>query len=162
MAFDPKLGQLFLFDADELRANNQGRLTAEQSRTLANAARITDRQLSRTRVRIPLLLVAVLALAAYAQSRTAGAGTKEPDGPAKDEGADASGSDADGSEDGDGSADDGGAGGDGSDGDAIAARDGPSGPGPHEPDRSATETIITGSRAPRKISSEPSGRPVHL
>jgi len=23
MAFDPKLGQLFLFDADELRANNE-------------------------------------------------------------------------------------------------------------------------------------------
>ena len=77
MAFDPALGQLFLFDAEELHANNEGRLTSEQLLLLRNAARITDRQLKRSRVWVPFVLLAALAASAYGLAQTPGTDTKD-------------------------------------------------------------------------------------
>ena len=75
MAFDPQLGQLFQFDHEELAANREGRLTPGQKLLFANTAKITKRQLKRSRTIMPMILIAVIVLVIFAQSRTAGAVT---------------------------------------------------------------------------------------
>ena len=63
MTFDRRLGRVFGFDADDLRANRSGRLSDQQARLFANAAASGRR---RTRVVLPLffgLLIGTVVLA---------------------------------------------------------------------------------------------------
>ncbi len=69
MAFDPLLGQLFQFDDEEVAANREGRLSQGQKLLFANTAKITKRQLKRSRTIMPMILIAVIVLVIFAQSR---------------------------------------------------------------------------------------------
>ena len=61
MAFDPVLGSRFGFDADDLRANDEGRLSDEQERMLSAAATARARHEGRTRVLLVVVFAAAIA-----------------------------------------------------------------------------------------------------
>src|SRR5512134_880982 len=74
MAFDPVLGSRFNFDAEDLRANGEGRLSAEQERMLSTAAAVMRRGERRTRVLLVVVFGAAIALVGVGIAVTPGAG----------------------------------------------------------------------------------------
>ena len=74
MGFDPVLGGRFGFDADDLRANDDGRLSDEQERMLAAAAAAMGRHERRTRVLLVVVFAAAIAAVAVGIASTPGAG----------------------------------------------------------------------------------------
>lgn len=74
MAFDPVLGSRFNFDAEDLRANDEGRLSDEQDRMLATAARVMARHEGRTRVLLIVVFAAAIAAVAVGIAVTPGGG----------------------------------------------------------------------------------------
>ena len=74
MGFDPVLGGRFGFDADDLRANDDGRLSDEQERMLAAAAAAMSRHERRTRVLLVVDFAAAIAAVAVGIASTPGAG----------------------------------------------------------------------------------------
>jgi hypothetical protein len=77
VAFDPRLGDAFSFDADDLAANREGRLSSSQELILGNAAAIARRgePWRRAMVAAALLFAAVAAGIAIAQTPGSGVGS---------------------------------------------------------------------------------------
>ena len=74
MGYDPVLGSRFGFDAQDLRANDEGRLSAEQERMLAAAATAMRRHEGRTRVLLIVVFAGAIALVGAGIAATPGAG----------------------------------------------------------------------------------------
>jgi hypothetical protein len=74
MAFDPVLGSRFGFDAEDLRANGDHRLSGEQERMLDAAAAAMRRGERRTRVLLVVVFGGAIALVAAGIAATPGAG----------------------------------------------------------------------------------------
>ena len=74
MGYDPVLGSRFDFDAEDLRANTDGRLSDEQERMLAAAAAAMGRHERRTRVLLVVVFAGAIALLAAGIAATPGGG----------------------------------------------------------------------------------------
>jgi membrane protein implicated in regulation of membrane protease activity len=74
MRYDPVLGSRFGFDAEDLRANDDGRLSDEQERMLSAAASAMARHEGRTRVLLVVVFGAAIAAVAVGIAVTPGGG----------------------------------------------------------------------------------------
>jgi hypothetical protein len=74
MGFDPVLGSRFAFDAEDLRANTDGRLSDDQDRMLAAAAAAMGRHERGTRVLLIVVFAGAIALLAAGIAATPGGG----------------------------------------------------------------------------------------
>lgn len=77
MAFDPAIGHVFNFTAQELEANNRGELSADQQAMYAATSRVSARRASRVSVVVPVFL-AVVAAAVMAAVVAGGDGSATP------------------------------------------------------------------------------------
>ena len=72
MAYVPAIGSRFLFDAEDLRANSEGRLSAEQERGLDATVAVMRRREPRVMVMLVIVFAAVIALVVVAIASTPG------------------------------------------------------------------------------------------
>jgi hypothetical protein len=74
VAFDPRLGEAFAFDAVDLAANNAGRLSPEQERLLGHGAAVGARRQSRATVAVIIVFGLAIVVTAGGIAVTPGSG----------------------------------------------------------------------------------------
>ncbi len=75
MAFDPRLGHGFMFDEETLRANRQGRLTAQQEQLFDRTVTVMQRGRSRSLALVTVAFAVAIIATVLAISATPGGGT---------------------------------------------------------------------------------------
>jgi hypothetical protein len=74
VAYDPVLGNRFLFEREALEANGEGRLSEEQERLLDATVRVMRRREPRVKAMLVIVFAAVIALVVIAIAATPGGG----------------------------------------------------------------------------------------
>lgn len=74
MAFDPRLGHLFMFDEADLSANGRGELSLEQERSFGATVQVMKSGAAKASIALVLIFAAVIALVVVAIANTPGGG----------------------------------------------------------------------------------------
>ncbi len=74
MAYDPRLGERFMFEESDLEANRRGAVSPEQARGYDQVVRVMRRGAARSRVMLIVIFAIVIALVVVGVASTPGGG----------------------------------------------------------------------------------------